>query len=303
MAIKISKNSRERMAMTVARLTLDGEIEKAQTALSLLSSFSNQQRLPGEQGQPGFGRGWGFGDPYNSEGYGRAQNCKRVPNTGDLPTSFDPEEGDEGDDERESVDAWAMEEPDADEDLEILDEDEYLEDMDNNLFDPDDFDMQVHAANEEEDEDTDNMLDEDILFDPDDFNMDVVFAEAVDIVEQRLGKKEAQTFSSLFGIIGGIKTAEEKEDMDEDMSDLDDDDLDEEEFEEKKPRSKREVMQVWQDDLIPDITPIIRRVLKHVSVQYSLPYSSLTNALRGQESAIASMLADALEGIPSSTDE
>ncbi len=233
---KLSINPEEKLAETITQLTLEGNLTLAKQALVVLSTFTNVQRLPGEDGQPGFGRGWGFGDPYENFGYGKAKSKRKVPNTGDMPTSFDN----------------------------YVDEEE--------------------EEKKEREEKKSELGSE--------FDMDVALEAAIQKVEDTLGKKEASTFSEWFGILAP-KVAEADEEEDED----------DEEYEEvetpseKKPRSRREVLQVWRDDLIPDITPIIRRVLKHVSVQYSLPFSTLTNALRGQESPVAGMLADTLDGV------
>ena len=186
-----------------------------------------------------------------------------------------------------------------------------------NIFDPDDFNLEVvidetykevkekgdakKAAFESKDsvpdEDSAELaddidiseLDDDIYYDPNEFDMDVVFAQAINKVATVLGRKEARSFAQLFGVLGIEKVAQEEEEVEEDV---------------KKPRARRDVMLVWKEDLIPDIIPIIRRVLKHVSVQYSLPYASLTNALRAADSPVAGLLADALDGVaPASESE
>jgi len=283
---RISKGATKRLADSVVRLTLEGATEDAKRVVSVLATFTNVQRLPGEDGQPGFGRGWGFGDPYEEFGYGKAKQKKTIPNTGDLPTSFDQEvEEDEEEESKEAAKKEKKEKPKK------LDEDEHTEDHKSDTFDPDDFDMTVHAQTEDDDEEIIEDP-EDSFFEPEDFDMDVVFASAVQKVSSVLGKKASHEFAGFFGGLGAasLKTAEG--DDDEELVEVD-----VETIPEKRPRNRREVMRVWKEDLIPDVTPIIRRVLKHVSVQYSLPFSTLTNALRGQDSQVADLLADALDGI------
>jgi len=255
------QRAKERLANIVVRMTLEGDTEAASAALETLATFDNVQRLPGSDGQPGFGRGWGYGDPYDEAGYGRAAPARRVPNTGDLPTSFD--EDVEEDEDPDKI-ADVLEAEDKKKDKKKEDKEEDVE------HDPED--AEFHAK---------------------DFDLDVTFASVVQKVATALGEDAATEFSGLFGIFGAQSGVAKVAESDDDDDDDDDDEV--EVVQEKKPRNKREVIQVWRDDLIPDISPIIKRVLKHVSVQYSLPYSTLIEALRGQDSQVADLLADSLE--------
>jgi hypothetical protein len=267
-----TKQVKSRIAHAAAQLALEGDTDQAAHILELLGTFDNVMRQPGEVGQPGFGRGWGFGDPYEEFGYGMPTPARNIPNTGDLPTSFDQK---------------------ITEDDEPMPGMEYEDDEDVELG-PDEHGIATYdelAAYGDED---------------DKLDLDMMYASVLEKVRSKLGQAGVTEFTSILGTTAPFELTaqeDEEEEVEDDVEEVAEEAQEdaEEALEEaapepeKKTRKRRESIEVWKADLIPDIAPIIRRILKHVSVQYSIPFSTLTDTLRDAKSPIAGLLADALD--------